>query len=187
MSREISTYASHILTEWVSGVKSATSLQKSSRRWKSAGRVTMTPTERVLALLEDVRPTGPNRWMARCPAHEDRTPSLSIREGDDGRILLHCFAGCGACDVVDALGLNIHDLFDHLPASGPDTPGGLPRRSAPPIPAKDALSILNQEALTVCFVAQRLAQGEPLGLHREHLYRATRRIDAIRESWMSAA
>ena len=51
------------------------------------------PTERALDLLEDVRQTGLDQWMARCPSHEDKTPSLSIREGDDGRVLLHCFAG----------------------------------------------------------------------------------------------
>lgn len=43
-----------------------------------------------------------NRWMARCPAHDDRTPSLSIKE-HNGRIWLHCFAGCAYADVVAAL------------------------------------------------------------------------------------
>lgn len=41
-------------------------------------------------------------WMARCPAHEDRTPSLSITERD-GRVLVHCQAGCPQADVIDAL------------------------------------------------------------------------------------
>ena len=45
---------------------------------------------------------GRDRWMARCPAHEDRTPSLSIREGITGP-LVHCHAGCGQGDVIDAL------------------------------------------------------------------------------------
>jgi len=62
------------------------------------------PTERVIALLEEVSQTGTDRWMALCPAHQDGTASLSIREGDDGRVLLHCFAGCGAGEVIDALG-----------------------------------------------------------------------------------
>ncbi len=51
------------------------------------------PTEMVLRLLEDVRETG-NGWIARCPAHDDERPSLSIAEGDDGRCVLHCFADC---------------------------------------------------------------------------------------------
>lgn len=42
-------------------------------------------------------------WMACCPAHDDRTPSLSIRQGPDGRVLVKCFAGCSQTDVIDAL------------------------------------------------------------------------------------
>ena len=49
--------------------------------------------------------------VARCPAHDDRTPSLSILEGDDGRVVLHCFAGCTAGDIVAAMGLELRDLF----------------------------------------------------------------------------
>ena len=42
-------------------------------------------------------------WMARCPAHEDRTPSLAIREGRDGKVLVRCHAGCSQWDVIGAL------------------------------------------------------------------------------------
>jgi DNA primase len=48
----------------------------------------------LLDRLEGVRACGPGRWVARCPAHEDRSPSLSIRKKDDGTTLLHCFSGC---------------------------------------------------------------------------------------------
>lgn len=51
-------------------------------------------------------------WSARCPAHDDHRPSLSIREGADGRVLLHCFAGCSFDAVVEALGLSTTDLFE---------------------------------------------------------------------------
>lgn len=55
---------------------------------------------------------GPNAWQALCPAHDDRNPSLSIGVGgDDGRILLHCHAGCDPRDVVEALGWDMADLF----------------------------------------------------------------------------
>ncbi len=50
-------------------------------------------------------------WMARCPAHDDRTPSLSIDMGRDGRVLLHCHAGCSYDAVVTALGLTAADLM----------------------------------------------------------------------------
>lgn len=52
-----------------------------------------------------------SRWLAKCPAHADSRPSLDIREGDDGRILLHCRAGCRTYDVVEALNLTWKDLF----------------------------------------------------------------------------
>ena len=50
-------------------------------------------------------------WIGRCPAHEDRSPSLSIREGDDGRVLLHCFAGCSIESICEAVGLKVSYLF----------------------------------------------------------------------------
>ena len=42
-------------------------------------------------------------WMARCPAHEDRSPSLSISAGKDGKVLVRCHAGCDQRDVIAAL------------------------------------------------------------------------------------
>jgi putative DNA primase/helicase len=50
-------------------------------------------------------------WMARCPSHEDRSPSLSIAEGRDGRVLMHCFAGCAVEQVCAAAGFELRDLF----------------------------------------------------------------------------
>ena len=50
-------------------------------------------------------------WSSKCPAHPDRTPSLSIREGADGRVLLKCFAGCSPEGIVAALGIRMSDLF----------------------------------------------------------------------------
>jgi putative DNA primase/helicase len=55
-----------------------------------------------LAAVLNARPSG-RGWVARCPAHVDRTPSLSIREADDGRLLLHCFAGCAWGVLRDTL------------------------------------------------------------------------------------
>lgn len=50
----------------------------------------------------DARRVGPGRWMAQCPAHEDRTPSLSLRQGESAP-LVHCFAGCDRAEVIQAL------------------------------------------------------------------------------------
>jgi len=64
--------------------------------------------------LSGLRPAN-GSYLARCPAHEDHHPSLSIREGEDGRILLHCWAGCTTKAVIDALGLTWADLFPKRP------------------------------------------------------------------------
>jgi len=56
-----------------------------------------------LGLLDKVKNTGQGRWIACCPAHDDRSPSLSIRALDDGRVLVHCFAGCDVGSVLEAV------------------------------------------------------------------------------------
>jgi hypothetical protein len=53
-----------------------------------------------------------NGWIAKCPAHDDRAPSLSVREGDDGRVLVHCHAGCSVEEIVEAMGVSVSDLFE---------------------------------------------------------------------------
>ena len=60
--------------------------------------------------LRGLRKVG-QAYAALCPAHDDHNASLSIAEGDDGRILLHCWAGCETRDVVAAVGLSLSDLF----------------------------------------------------------------------------
>ena len=68
------------------------------------------PVYLILDRLSGVKQHG-EQFIARCPAHEDRTPSLSVRRGDDGRALIHCFAGCEPETVLDAIGLTFDDLF----------------------------------------------------------------------------
>ena len=70
----------------------------------------MTPVETVLSVLSGVKKAGTG-WSARCPAHEDRNPSLSVAAGDDGRALVKCHAGCETPAVVAAMGLRMHDLM----------------------------------------------------------------------------
>ena len=64
------------------------------------------------------------QWIARCPAHDDRDPSLSLKDADNGKVLVHCHAGCTQAQVIDelrALGLwgpSSHvrcDEFDRRP------------------------------------------------------------------------
>ena len=64
-----------------------------------------------IARILDARPAGPNGWMARCPAHDDRKPSLSIKDAGNGRTLIHCHAGCAPKQILKAMGLEMADLF----------------------------------------------------------------------------
>jgi hypothetical protein len=61
------------------------------------------------------RRTGTGRWIARCPAHPDRSPSLSIAEGRDGKVLIRCFAGCMLSAILQSAGLTIDNLFPGPP------------------------------------------------------------------------
>jgi hypothetical protein len=68
-----------------------------------------------LSRLDGVRRVGDGRWIARCPAHDDHDPSLSIKETDSGVVLAHCHAGCAFGDVIAAVGLRVSDLMPDLP------------------------------------------------------------------------
>jgi hypothetical protein len=61
--------------------------------------------------LERVVSRGHNSWLACCPSHDDKSPSLSIKQLEDGRVLIHCHAGCSAQEVVESVGFNMNHLF----------------------------------------------------------------------------
>jgi hypothetical protein len=87
------------------------------------------PIQGVLSRLSDVRKSGTG-WSARCPAHEDRSASLSVAVGDDGRVLLHCHAGCEPAAVARALGLELADLFPACEHAAGNGRRPSPRRAA---------------------------------------------------------
>lgn len=69
----------------------------------------MLPVELLLSRLPDAAKSG-NGWKARCPAHEDRNPSLTVWENEDGSAGVKCYAGCDRDAVLSALGLTWRDL-----------------------------------------------------------------------------
>lgn len=84
----------------------------------------ISPFEVVLQHLSGVVKAGKS-FKAQCPAHADKTPSLSVAIGDDGRVLLHCFSGCSVASVLAAMGLAMTDLFPRgaAPRKVPGTSG----------------------------------------------------------------
>lgn len=69
----------------------------------------MTP-DQIAARLDRAKQLSDGRWIARCPAHQDRMPSLSMSERD-GTVLIKCHAGCDTGDILAAIGLRWADLF----------------------------------------------------------------------------
>jgi hypothetical protein len=113
----------------------------------------MNPAERFLERLDGVRPNGANRWTARCPGHTDKTSSLSIRETDDGRVLIHCFGGCATDAVLAAVGLELKDLF--IPRAEPFT-----RRSSSQVPRRDVWQELQPPDLPADLLASTWAHRQ---------------------------
>lgn len=131
--------------------------------------------EILLSRLDKVRKTGPGRWVACCPAHEDRRASLTVRELDDGRTLAHCFAGCTVHEVVSAVGLSLSDLFPEKPAYEAHRIKGERR----PFPAADVLRCIAFEALVVLTAGAALLGGQPFSeADRARLVLAVGRIQA---------
>lgn len=126
----------------------------------------------LLSRLQKVR--GRNgSWVACCPAHEDRSPSLSIREEAD-KVLVHCFAGCAVDDVLAAVGLDVSDLFPPAVATVPEQP----RQRRVRLFAGDVLRCLHHESTVVMVAAHNLANGVALtDGDRERLRTAWQRID----------
>ncbi len=89
------------------------------------------PVEVVLARLQRVKRARGGHISSSCPTARhprgDRSRGLSISVGDDGRVLLHCFAGCSSEEIVASIGLALRDLFD--PATSKPRPP--PRRREP--------------------------------------------------------
>jgi hypothetical protein len=132
--------------------------------------------EALISKLEKVRQSGRGSWIARCPAHEDKSPSMTIREVEDGRVLVHCFSGCAVENILSSVGLDFDALFPPRP---------LADRMAPlrrPFPAADVLEAVAHEALVVQLTAKTLAEKRELAPPQvERMRVAVARIHEARE------
>jgi hypothetical protein len=140
----------------------------------------MTPADMLLHRLEGARKCG-RGWIARCPAHKDKSPSLSIAEGQDGRVLLRCFGGCSAASIVSALGLQLADLFpERLAATTPEQRREL-QDAARRTEWRAAVTVLGAETTVVLVAANQLLRGATLSeSDLERLTLAATRIDDAR-------
>ena len=133
------------------------------------------PINWILPRLEKVKSTGPGKWQARCPAHDDKRPSLSIREAEDGKVLLKCWSGCGSAEIVGALGLSLADLFPGDRRSLSDH-GTSPMRR--PFDWRDAMTGIAHEATVARLIIEAANSGQEMDVESlDRLALAETRID----------
>lgn len=104
--------------------------------------------DKLITRLQKVKRTGQDRYIACCPAHDDKSPSLSVTERD-GHVIFHCFAGCSPADVLAAVGLEFQDLYPERPAHN--------KKMA--FNAYDVLKCLRSESLIVAIASRQLSRG----------------------------
>ena len=109
----------------------------------------------LLNRLDSVKDNGRGKWLAKCPAHQDKRPSLSIREAESGAVLVKCWTGCTVAEIAGAVGLDVSELF---PPRESFIEGKSHQRERV-ITAADGLRLLDFEADVICIVADQLARG----------------------------
>ena len=120
------------------------------------------PAQQLLGRLEGVIKTGKG-WRARCPAHGSQSVSLSVTEGDNGTLLVHCFAGCAVHDVLAAVGLEVGDLYQRRDLKSMTPAERRQLRQAALLPKwRAALDVLVTEARVLLLAANQLADNTPL-------------------------
>lgn len=132
--------------------------------------------EALLSRLDKPKRTGPETWIARCPAHADKSPSLSVRDGGDGRVLVLCRAGCETSSVLAAVGLDFDALFP------PNVLGERVPAVRKPFPAAHVLEALYEDTLFLQqLVISIQASGTASSAQRKALGQIAGRIAVARD------
>ena len=149
-------------------------------RWQgssSHSNDTRPPIEKLRQSMSGFRKNGRDQYIACCTAHEDKNPSVSIRELPDGRVLMFCHAGCETVDVLAGAGLSMSDLFpDHGRYNGrPVSPGARWDYRA-------LIRALRFETTLINICANDLANNRPLSeSDRQRLIQAAQRVNRVAE------
>ena len=119
------------------------------------------PLRVLLDRLESIQKAGKG-WRARCPACGGHNRKLAATEADNGAILLHCFAGCRASDVLAAIDLTLADLFPEriLPTTPEER--RVVRQRMRESGWRAALDVLGFEGTIVLIAGEQIATGEAL-------------------------
>ncbi len=137
--------------------------------------------DEVLGLLEGVRRTA-RGYSARCPAHVDKSPSLSIRETDEGNTLLHCFAGCTVQDICFSLRIEKRDLFKQFDRHPSQIRLAQQHRLHRERLGRKIQKLAGLRADILRDAEQLIAQGSPIDLASLSSDQVARYLDAIGEA-----
>lgn len=136
----------------------------------------MTTIDKLLDRLEGLKQSVPGKWIARCPAHDDRSPSLAIRELPDGMILIHCFGGCETEAILSAMQLQFSDLFPE--ALAPDNS----RRNRFGLSNAEKLELISHELTVTCLILKDVVDNKAISEPDwTRFCRAAHRIRAVQE------
>ena len=112
--------------------------------------------ETLLSRLQKVKRTSSNSWIACCPAHDDKSPSLTIKDAGNGMLLMKCFASCGTEDVLGAIGMEFKDIMPEKVVNNYVAP------SIPKIYATDALRAIQFESRILMLAFYSVRRGAKL-------------------------
>ena len=138
------------------------------------------PLAMVLDRLDGVRPAGRD-WVAKCPAHSDRSPSLAVGVSDQQAVLLHCFAGCAAIEVVHAIGLRMADLYPRALKLGSGAPARRKLALGYEARWRAALRAVLHESTIIQVAASDLVQRSALS--EEDRQRLNEAVERINQAW----
>ena len=121
--------------------------------------------------------TATGKWIALCPARDERSPSLAIRELDDGWLLVHDFGGASVEEVLGAVGLHVADLFPDRPHQPGD--GRKPERR--PFNANDLVDLAAWESSIAAIICSDIINGKE-GAEFDRLLMAASRLADVTEA-----
>jgi hypothetical protein len=116
----------------------------------------MSKLDNLLSRLQKVKRTGKDSHIALCPCHQDKSPSLTIRELEPDHILVNCFAGCETYDVLGSIGLTFDDVYPDRVKDEYRKPEQIPFNP------RDVLSALHGQAIEVLMFAKDIQKGKVL-------------------------
>lgn len=128
--------------------------------------------DNVLSRFENVKSTGKNRWICKCSAHKDKSPSLAISVEGDGRILINCFAGCDTYSILQSAGLDWQDVF-------PDSYKGEHKSKRTVIYPSEGLRLLQHETRVLLYIGYEMRKGTFNQTQLERLEQSNSRIKNI--------